>query len=182
MGGRPLEVTDEALRLLSDYHWPGNVRELKNFVERAGVLSPDGRITGREVQEYIESQSALGGLNRMLPVATGKSSETVERELLYQALVGLGRQVNELRQLLISALGGGSSPLAVRTSPPQADWGNLNPSQEIIQPVTLDDVEREAIERALTEVHGNRKKAAQLLGIGERTLYRKIDKYGLRKR
>jgi DNA-binding NtrC family response regulator len=187
-GGRPLEVTDEALRLLADYHWPGNVRELKNFVERAGVLSPDGRITGRLVQEYIESQSALGGLNRLLPVATGKSSETAERELLYQALVGLGRQVNELRSLLLSVLGGGSSPPAVRTGPPQPEWpsgpygGNLNPSQEINQPVTLDDVEREAIERALTEVHGNRKKAAQILGIGERTLYRKIDKYGLRKR
>ena len=45
--------------------------------------------------------------------------------------------------------------------------------------MTMDDMEREAIRAALTEVDGNRRKAAELLGIGERTLYRKIRKYEL---
>lgn len=45
--------------------------------------------------------------------------------------------------------------------------------------MTIDDMEREAIAAALAEVQGNRRKAAELLGIGERTLYRKISKYGL---
>ncbi len=40
-------------------------------------------------------------------------------------------------------------------------------------------MERRAIEAALAEVRGNRRKAAELLGIGERTLYRKIAKYEL---
>jgi DNA-binding NtrC family response regulator len=40
-------------------------------------------------------------------------------------------------------------------------------------------MEREAIVAALDEVEGNRRKAAELLGIGERTLYRKIKKYDL---
>jgi two-component system response regulator FlrC len=44
---------------------------------------------------------------------------------------------------------------------------------------TLESVERRAIERALAEVQGNRRKAADLLGIGERTLYDKIKRYGL---
>lgn len=43
----------------------------------------------------------------------------------------------------------------------------------------LSDVEREAIAHALTTVDGNRRKAADLLGIGERTLYDKIKKYEL---
>ena len=43
----------------------------------------------------------------------------------------------------------------------------------------LVDVEREAIAHALTTVDGNRRKAADLLGIGERTLYDKIKKYEL---
>jgi DNA-binding NtrC family response regulator len=45
--------------------------------------------------------------------------------------------------------------------------------------MTIDEMERQAIAASLNEVHGNRRKAAELLGIGERTLYRKIAKYGL---
>ena len=45
--------------------------------------------------------------------------------------------------------------------------------------MTIDEMERRAIAAALSEVHGNRRKAAELLGIGERTLYRKISKYEL---
>ncbi|MGB1841910.1 MAG: helix-turn-helix domain-containing protein [Longimicrobiales bacterium] len=45
--------------------------------------------------------------------------------------------------------------------------------------MTIDDMERAAIEAALQDVEGNRRKAAELLGIGERTLYRKISRYGL---
>ena len=45
--------------------------------------------------------------------------------------------------------------------------------------MTIEDMEREAIAAVLDQVHGNRRKAAELLGIGERTLYRKISKYGL---
>ncbi|MDA0329087.1 MAG: sigma-54 dependent transcriptional regulator [Gemmatimonadetes bacterium] len=45
--------------------------------------------------------------------------------------------------------------------------------------MTMDEIERLAIATALKDVQGNRRKAAELLGIGERTLYRKISKYGL---
>jgi DNA-binding NtrC family response regulator len=45
--------------------------------------------------------------------------------------------------------------------------------------MTIEEMERLAIQAALAEVHGNRRKAAELLGIGERTLYRKIAKYDL---
>jgi DNA-binding NtrC family response regulator len=45
--------------------------------------------------------------------------------------------------------------------------------------MTMEDMERRAIRAALAEVRGNRRKAADQLGIGERTLYRKIAKYGL---
>jgi DNA-binding NtrC family response regulator len=45
--------------------------------------------------------------------------------------------------------------------------------------MTMEDMEREAIAAALEEVDGNRRQAAQMLGIGERTLYRKLRKYDL---
>ncbi len=45
--------------------------------------------------------------------------------------------------------------------------------------MSMEDLEREAITAILKEVRGNRRKAAELLGIGERTLYRKIKEYGI---
>ena len=45
--------------------------------------------------------------------------------------------------------------------------------------MTMEDLERAAIAAALVEVRGNRRKAAQMLAIGERTLYRKIKKFGM---
>ena len=46
--------------------------------------------------------------------------------------------------------------------------------------MTLRDAERELIRSTLDETRGNREEAARILGIGERTLYRKINEYGLR--
>ncbi len=46
--------------------------------------------------------------------------------------------------------------------------------------LSLEDVERELIRHTLAFTQGNREAAAKMLGIGERTLYRKINKYGLR--
>ncbi len=50
----------------------------------------------------------------------------------------------------------------------------------LIAGMTIDDVEKELIKITLTTVSGNREEAAKMLGIGERTLYRKLDLYGLK--
>jgi DNA-binding NtrC family response regulator len=48
-----LELTPDALDLLTEYHWPGNVRELENVVERAVVLSPGSRIGADLIPEHV---------------------------------------------------------------------------------------------------------------------------------
>ena len=45
--------------------------------------------------------------------------------------------------------------------------------------MTIAQIERSAIEAALRESRGNRRRAAEVLDIGERTLYRKLKEYGL---
>ena len=45
---------------------------------------------------------------------------------------------------------------------------------------SLDEIEKETIKAALDKTRGNKRKASKLLNISERTLYRKIDKYGLK--
>jgi len=167
------EVSEGALEELSRALWQGNVRELKNFIESRALLSPSRTITAEEVREHLARASAA---DRKLPVATGKTVETAERELIFQALVRLSQEVRELKELLLAR---GSAP---------AEWrfdrgGEVLVGKEVtVETQSLEKMEKEAIEKALREVGDNRKKAAEILGIGERTLYRKIDQYGLRKR
>ncbi len=166
------EVSEGALEELSRALWQGNVRELKNFIESRALLSPSRTITAEEVREHLARASAA---DRKLPVTTGKTVETAERELIFQALVRLSQEVRELKELFLAR---GSAP---------AEWrfdrgGEVLPGKEVTPGTqSLERMEKEVIERALREVGGNRKKAAEVLGIGERTLYRKIDQYGLRK-
>jgi DNA-binding NtrC family response regulator len=168
-----LGVTDEAMDLLLKYHWPGNVRELKNFLESTIVLSPDRMIERKDVEQYVEKQYQTV---RHLPVITGKSVETAEHELIYQAILSLRSEIINLRKVL---RGEKEFPKGYRVDL-EDQWEKEIKYKPVEQNLTLEEMERDLIEKTLRETRGNRKKASKVLGIGERTLYRKIDKYGLR--
>ncbi len=63
MGKGPLELSEEACRVLTAYEWPGNVRELQNLMERAAVLAKGSQV-GREA------------FSLALPSATSQSATT----------------------------------------------------------------------------------------------------------
>jgi len=66
------------------------------------------------------------------------------------------------------------------SSAPEEDRGELDDGRVLYRAgMTMEEMEAEAIRHALREVAGNRRKAAESLGIGERTLYRKLQKYGI---
>jgi len=48
-GKQGLQLSDEALALLLDYHWPGNVREVENLSHRLAALAANGQVIGREI-------------------------------------------------------------------------------------------------------------------------------------
>ena len=73
-----------------------------------------------------------------------------------------------------------ASEPAERPPQPEPPEPAAPPGGIVLQPgMTLEDIERQAILAALEEVDGSRRHAARLLGIAERTLYRKIRRYGL---
>jgi DNA-binding NtrC family response regulator len=167
-------VSDEAIELLMGYHWPGNVRELRNFLESMLALAPDRRIEANDVRRYVENQ---GQSNRRLPVVTGKSVQTAEHELIIQAILSLRAEIINLRETLSEQ---GRLGSRVRVEPAVSHWAGQREGGEIPSDLNVDQMEKDLIQRALEYTKGNRKKAAQLLGIGERTLYRKLDRYGLK--
>jgi DNA-binding NtrC family response regulator len=176
-------ISPEAMELLKQYHWPGNVRELKNLVDSLIVLSPDRQIQPEDIPKYLRPRTPTG---TNLPVRVEKTREQAEREIIYKTLLGLRADVATLRELLTSGEERTHSSLEVDSG--EVDWVEEGeqlsqaPDKETVTfPVGADmaRVERDMIKKTLQHVGGNRKKAAKLLGIGERTLYRKIQMYGL---
>jgi DNA-binding NtrC family response regulator len=174
-------ITAEALHRLVEAPWPGNVRQLRNLIESMVVLAP-----GREIRATDIPPDVLEGASRLLPVRVGAAQAPAgspELEFILRNIMDLRIQLEELRRRL------DERPQRVQVielgeSQPVAD---LLPAQEqedrgaiVYRPgMTMADVEREAISAALTQHRGNRRKAAEALGIGERTLYRKIKAYKL---
>ena len=180
--------SDAAIELLTEYDWPGNVREVRNLVERLLFLGPAGKVEPEDLLPHLETPPS--GL-RQLPVATNKTPDQSERELIYFALLDLKREVSELRQMIDDRLGnrGHLPPRPIyqvdeeievepRMDPPESDTAATGSPRTGVRP--LKELEREAIEQALKRVNGNRRQAAEMLGIGLRTLYRKLVDYRLK--
>jgi DNA-binding NtrC family response regulator len=158
-----VSINDGAVDLLHRYDWPGNVRQLRNFSERMLAFKPSGVVDVPDVERFLHEQHGGGG---SLPVATGKTVDETGQELIYRAIVSLGGEIRLLRDLITSHL-------------PSESAGREGEDSFIRHGLTMDEMERRMIESALTEHNGNRKEVARKLGIGERTLYRKLKQYKL---
>ena len=193
-------ISSAAMETLKSYAWPGNVRELHNLVESMVVLAP-----GHEIQLADIPPEVRAGTHSLLPipiagVATqdraGEGGLRPELEFIFRTLVDLRLDVDDLKRAFEAyredAGAGGfdqPSPMEIRIPGPaevahpgngQLPSGPVERGGVLYRPgMTMDELERAAILAALQEEGGNRRRAAETLGIGERTLYRKIKQYGL---
>ncbi|HXO84101.1 MAG TPA: helix-turn-helix domain-containing protein, partial [Gemmatimonadales bacterium] len=194
---RPFKgITPEALQLIVDADWPGNVRQLRNLIESMVVLAPAGEIRAQDIPPEIRERSRILPIRIPSPEPRSPQTGSQELEFIFRTLVELKMQLGELRQRIeerpserieVIEVGGGSegSRGVTRLQHLEAGVDPLSPSPESLTPVVykpgmkMSDVERAAIDAALRETHGNRRKAAETLGIGERTLYRKLKEYAI---
>ncbi|MGH7557973.1 MAG: sigma-54 interaction domain-containing protein [Gemmatimonadota bacterium] len=197
-------ITDEAMAILQNYDWPGNVRELRNLVESMLVLTPGTKIRPRDIPEEIYERAKP---ERLLPVALGETGagegaggQRIETLLgyMYRDLKGelddlrrghaelrslvenVGREVSWVRAVEVEGEAGVVRQLDTETAAThRVEEPDAEEETRFRIGMSLDDLERMAIARTLESVDGNRRRAAEILGIGERTLYRKIKEYGL---
>jgi len=180
----------DAIRYMKNYQWKGNVRQLKNFVESILVLEKGERITGEMVEAQLGKKQIDGLKNEALPVLTSQPADTAERELILRQLFLLRQDVEFLKQLASpsqSTIGNVNPPL-LETGESQGHSGLINEDSEYfiknssIGDMTIEDLEKEAIVRTLKFFKNNRRASAKSLGMSERTLYRKINFYGLERK
>jgi len=159
----PPKVTPEAMEVLKEYNWPGNVRELKNTIETAIVLNKDGVIDLQSFSSLFIQQEEVDS-SRNLPVFLRKSPEEADREILYRALFEIKKDLVDLKDLIVHQ---------------HDEVFERNKKEDSKTVLPLNEMEKEAIIKALDKTRGSKRKAAKLLNISERTLYRKIKEYNI---
>ena len=196
-------LTDEAKAMLMRYKWPGNVRQLKNITEQISVLSKERSITPEILSKFIPQDRESTQL-ATIPREGGDHSFENEREILYKILFELRGNVNDMRREMgalkkqfedmqggkpLSADGRQTTQITplnpISSMSPISTTAEDAIAEEYIEPekepenLNLSDIGRQMLEKALERNNGNRKKAAQELGISDRTLYRRLKQFGL---
>ena len=197
---QPLRLTPEGEEVVKSYQWPGNVRQLKNIAEQMSILSQE-REVGAETLAKYDVLPGGGGTNVAL-VGDGRTHRDYDKEItwLASAVLELRKEVNELKEilnihdnktttarLLTEKQTTGTLPAApshdfAPTEQVRSDtFDDIETAEEIVDSdiLNLEEMERRNIIRALERNNHRRGKAAEELGISERTLYRKIKEYGI---
>jgi transcriptional regulator with PAS, ATPase and Fis domain len=179
-------LAEDARQILLSYRWPGNVRELKNVTERISVIEESRDITSDLLTLYLPNIS-MDKFPVLVKQDQDQKSFNSEREILYQVLFDMKKDVNDLKKIVHEIMNGNTPSVVdepVYTPHPHP----IHPivAQEIQEPeayeeatLSLEEVERDMIRKALERHKGKRKNAASDLKISERTLYRKIKEYNL---
>ncbi len=190
-----VQLDQGALDWLVNQTWPGNIRQLKNVAEQICVLAPTRMLHGDEIIPFLPVREYTKNLLPALLEGVGGTSEDwSERDLLYKVLFDLKKDMAEMKQVMGQIM---ENEVPVREN--EKTSGNViapffesvqMPSMmsryedhaevvDIEENLSLMEVEKRLIEKAIRKYAGKRRQAAIELGISERTLYRKIKEYGL---
>ncbi len=190
-------LTSEAQEVLVDYYWQGNIRQLKNIVEQLSIIEEHREITSDCLQNYLPKPT-----KEQLPllIANTHSNEksfSNEREILYQVLFDMKKDIDELKKMVHQHKQPPVTPTKNTDNEPSflpsiVDKNTLPKTEKHIKEVEIEDaqeyeehnfsvneMEKNLIKKALEKHNGKRKLAALDLKISERTLYRKIKEYDL---
>ena len=204
-----IRLTEDAKRLLMQYPWPGNIRQLKNVVDSMTVQCESREITAEELARFIPADHQHTQMATLqpntLPAHVGNTTQNLDTEALMRHIKDLTRQVaflteevkalwqrmeddapkdeknGQLSKHLLLPETAGSSHRELEEVEFE-DVANETTTATPIErnvPKTREEMERELILQSLRRNNFNRRKAAAELGISERTLYRKIEKYGM---
>jgi len=166
------QVSEGAMYLLQNAYWEGNVRELRHFLESLVILERGNALDEQVVGRHLR---LAGKPISHLPVHIPRGSAGLDRDFVISMLMDLKRELAEIKGYLAQTHLGRSG--AIPSQPWYAE--SEVAAEDTSPPPRLEDLEKEQIQRTLRDMRGNRRKAAESLGISERTLYRKIKEYGL---
>jgi transcriptional regulator with PAS, ATPase and Fis domain len=104
----PIKPADDAKEILKNYYWSGNVRQLKNITEQISVIEQQRDITANILKQYLPKDET-----ERLPALLGNERNDYksfgsEREILYQVLFDMRKDITDLKKVVHSLVGGQS--------------------------------------------------------------------------
>jgi len=205
-----IKLTPDAEQVLINYYWQGNVRQLKNITEQISVIERNREIDAETLKKYLPEVPGTNSNFPMVLKGEQGGNDFSERDLLYKVLFDMKRDLSELKKLVVNIIQhdgnlpenfAGENERYLQQIYSEVNHPVVNETSIIqtmpksgIQPVvqqpinlpveeslSLEEREIELINKALDKSKGKRKNAAKELGISERTLYRKINEYNIKK-
>lgn len=201
-----IHLSEDAVALLNNYSWPGNIRQLKNLVEQISVIETSRDINAAILSSYLplERENSLAVINKEKEESINerelmykflfdmkKDLNDLKKLVVEMALKGGDIDLNNDQENLVNRFYEEvQSPVSsTRILPAPTTTENFafqkpaedtfEAHEEVEESLSLEDREKELIQKALGKHKGKRKHAAAELGISERTLYRKIKEYNL---
>lgn len=201
-----IRLTPEAVTIIENYTWSGNIRQLKNLVEQISVIESKREIDEITIQSYLpavsenlpsvisKNEESISERDIMYKFLFDMKSDLNDLKKLVHELINKGTdfQLNSEQSAMINRMHSEMSPNTVETHiyQPAIEGTKFVKNDEVFQQdfhehieveesLSLEDREKELIQKALEKHRGKRKYAAEELGISERTLYRKIKEYNI---
>jgi len=173
----PLTYENDAIGEIINHHWKGNIRELKNFIEMLTVMEKGRRIDRTSISKYLTDSQSRHSSN--LPVPVLETSPEKEKELIFRTLLEIKSDINKIKEFLLNQQAGKTTQPGDYYLNHDQIIGTIDSAEKVLANNFYTGTEKEEIEITLRRFNGNRKQAAEALNMSERTLYRKLNKYGL---
>ena len=179
----PLSLNEDATRMLQNSYWRGNIRQLKNLAEQIAVIELDHQINADTLRKYLPKEENQQGIVLHNPNKESGKDYSHEIGILYNLVMQNKKDLEELKQVIAgqkTIVRDTEIPVyrdAEETVLPTRETEDILPVEETS--LRIDEGEKERIKRALELSGGNRKVAAEKVGLSERTLYRKIKEYDI---
>jgi DNA-binding NtrC family response regulator len=205
---KPIVLDAEAQQMLVNHRWPGNIRQLKNIAEQLSVLDDDKNITAAELSRVLPAERSTVPMLFAGATQDNQINERdIFYKVLFDLrkdmndlkgiVFGMLQPGNTPENMMKERQETFTQPFNESFAPPPQhnthqhaqSYSQPQPivnnmieipdAQPVVESLSLEDKEIELIKKALDKYNGKRKKAANELGISERTLYRKIKQYDL---
>ncbi len=183
-------ISQQSIEILQKLQWNGNIRELKHFTEKIVTLERGEYITPNLIHKYLppalpQSSMLFDNSNtQLIPVPKNDEFHDISSALILKALLQIDTKIELLKNNQEKMFEQIKSLNEKISSIQETNYYAVEEESDSTLPIgdeipKIEQMEQQMILKAIKQSNGNKTRAAKILGVSLRTLYRKINRYNL---